>query len=70
MIVKIQRPLMTNGQEKPQALIYNQDRSVEAMIDYEAYEGMFELYELKIYHYAHMEGTILHIDERAPDQDW
>lgn len=69
MIVKIQKPFMTNGSE-PIAFIYDEFRAHETQVPLSTVDQLFFLNEYKIYHHAHMEGTILHIDERTQDQDW
>jgi hypothetical protein len=70
MIVKIQRPLMTNGDE-PMALIYSKDRYVEYMCPFHQVEELFGMDEQKIYHHAVLgKGRKLLINKRAPDQDW
>ena len=64
-IVKIQKPIA--GNTRHPCLIYNEDRSVETFAEC---EQLFGKGEFKIYHRAHLEGTILHIDERVEDQDF
>jgi hypothetical protein len=51
-------------------LIYNEDRSI--FYEQEATEELRAILfdRLKRYLYAHLEGTILNLDEDAPDQDW
>ena len=75
MIVKIQRPLMTNGSE-PMALVYDQTRrNINAMIPYFEVEELFAVEDgeeppLKVYHQASIEFGQLAIEERVEDQDW
>jgi hypothetical protein len=65
-IVKVQLSAYPAGR----VLIYNKDRSLRYECntppDLEADMGD----EMKAFRYAHMEGTILHLDEDAPWQDW
>lgn len=75
MIVKIQRPLMTNGDE-PMAFVYNKDRlTINAMIPYFEVEELFvaedgEEPPSKVYHEAALINGNLEIGERVEDQDW
>lgn len=69
MIVKIQKPLMTNGDE-PLAYIYNQSRSVELHIPLSTVESLFEEGEFKIFAKARLIGTTLKILGKAKWQDW
>lgn len=64
-IVKIQKPIV--GNDRHPCLVYNEDRSVMTHADL---LQLFDEHEYKIYHRAHLEGTILHIDERVEDQDF
>jgi hypothetical protein len=75
MIVKIQRPLMTNGNSVPMALIYDQNRNLHEMLPYFEIEELFAVDDgeeppLKVYHDANLSNGILHIGERVEDQDW
>lgn len=74
MIIKIQRPLMTNGDE-PMALIYNKDRSIEHMCPYFEVEELFaskdgEELPAKVYHKADIIDTKLVIGRRVEDRNW
>lgn len=71
MMVKIQRPLFST-EPRTECLIYNEDRSVLALLTEPSVFQLFGKEEYKIYHHAHMEGTILHIDDRCENQvfDW
>lgn len=69
MIVKIQRPLMTNGDE-PMALIYNQSKTHMVHVPLSTVESMFEEGEQKIYAKARMVGTTLHIRSKTEPRDW
>ena len=67
MIVKIQKPLVTNA-KNPEYLVYNQSRTVQLQIP-----GLDELFtggELRIYHKARLKGDQLIIKERVNDQLW
>jgi len=68
MIVKLQIQMFPDPGSR--VLIYNEDRSV-----YYEQEATEELRAIlfdrpKRYLYAHLEGTLLHLDKDAPDQDW
>lgn len=69
MIVKIQRPLMTN-EDEPMALIYDQSRAFLTQYPYTAVESLFEDGSLKVYHLAKLVGTELEIGVRVKDQEW
>lgn len=69
MIVKIQRPVVTN-EPVPLALFYNEDRSLFTQQPFENVEPLFKEGELKIYVEAEVVGTLLMIDHRVEDQDW
>jgi hypothetical protein len=68
MIVKLQIQLAPDPGSR--VLIYNEDRSI--FYEQEATEELRAILfdRLKRYLYAHLEGTILNLDEDAPDQDW
>ena len=68
-IVKVQTPLMTNDPE-PKALVYDEKRWVEDQfpITKALKDAMGDSH--KRYFWAHMEGTELHLDERAGAQPW
>jgi hypothetical protein len=69
MIVKVQRPLFTT-EKIPKVLIYNRARTIEWFEPYTDYwKGWFGKH-LKRYAKAHIEKTILIIDEVVADQDW
>jgi len=71
MIVKVQIPLAgSDAQAMGEALIYNEGRTIEALLPItddllEAMDG-----EPKAFFYAHMEGTNLLLDGPAPWQEW
>lgn len=70
MIVKIQRPLMTNGDE-PMALVYNRGRKFTAQMPFTAeIEELFADGSLKVYHEARERNGKLMIGERVKDQDF
>lgn len=69
MIIKLQRPIWTSGEEQD-ILIYNKHRSIMFEWNTPELNELFGSDEYKIYHHAHMKGTLLHIGKRAPDQDW
>lgn len=48
MIVKIQRPLMTNGEE-PMALLYDRDRTFQVQVPLSHVEQLFKGNEVKAY---------------------
>lgn len=66
VIVKIQRPLMTNGSE-PMALVYNRSRSFEAHMPMTSdIAALFDDGSLKVYHSASLDGDKLLIGKRLP----
>lgn len=70
MIVKIQRPLMTN-EANPQALVYTKDRIVDFTIDASKVDKAFGPGEYKVYHNASLSSKgVLHVGSRVADQDW
>ncbi|ALC12523.1 hypothetical protein [Sphingopyxis sp. 113P3] len=70
MIVKIQRPIVSNADE-PMALVYNRDRSLEAhMLMTPGIEALFADGSLKVYHRASLRGTELHIGRRVKEPNW
>ncbi len=75
MIVKIQRPLMTNGEE-PMALVYDQTRKrINAFIPYSMVEALFMIpggdpETPKIYCEVEMVGTQMQVNGIVEDQDW
>lgn len=69
-IVKVQIPLMTNGVE-PTALIYNKDRSIIVQIPIsDEILSMFQPGQYKIYVFAELKDTLLHLGDNAPEQNW
>jgi hypothetical protein len=68
MVVKIQYPLFTTG--KPEVLIYDKRKTVVFLLPYKGKWKELLGDKLKIYARAHMEKTILVIDEVIPDQSW
>lgn len=69
VIVKVQLPLSTNL-EVPEALIYNQDRSILCQLPVSDDLKKSMGGAAKQYFFAELRGTILHLDKRAPWQDW
>lgn len=69
MIVKIQKPLMTNGQE-PMALIYNRSKSVWLNIPFHMVSELFQNDELKIYADVKIKNKKLIIREFVDEQDF
>ncbi len=69
-IVKIQRPLMTNGQGRLSALIYNEDRSIMTEVPLEEFSHLFKNDEFKIYHRFKRKNGNFIIKERVKDQNW
>ncbi len=69
MIVKIQKPLMTNGDE-PMALIYNQSRSVHIQIPFSRVQHLFDDDEIKIYTKARIFMKQLIILSKVEDRNW
>lgn len=71
MIVKVQIPLSgSDPQAMSAAFIYDEARTIEALLPItddllEAMDG-----EYKAFFHAHLEGTNLFIDGRAPWQEW
>lgn len=73
MIVKIQLPLMTNGNSEPMALIYNRSRRFQMQIAAKDVLELFEPGELKIYAKVRTVGfrkKKLQILEVLPEQDF
>ena len=70
MIVKIQKPLMTNGNSEPMALIYNQSRSIQLQIPFAQVEHMFDEDELKIYAKAKVFMKNLVINKKVEERNW
>ena len=68
MIVKCQKPLCTNS--VPMVLIYNKTRTVVRQEPYTKSWNKWFGSKLKFYAKAHVEGTILVIDEIVKDQPW
>jgi hypothetical protein len=69
MIVKIQRPLVSNDDDPP-ALLYNEDRSVSLQVPFIDVAQLFGTFQLKVYVNAAMVGDTLVLGEIVPDQDW
>lgn len=71
MIVKVQRPLEWSGKQAL-ALIYDQERSYQAMPPFDSVEHLFNDGEDKVYYHATVndEQTAIKFHERAPDQRW
>jgi hypothetical protein len=67
MIVKIQKPL---GGGEGDAFIYDEDRSVMYLTPIKNVISLFGKNELKIFRYAELIDTKLHIGKIAPWQDW
>lgn len=68
MIVKVQKPLFTNG--VPEVLIYNKSRTVLHMSRYtKEWEKWFGN-RLKRYANAHIEDQIVIIDDIVADRNW
>lgn len=68
MIVKVQVPLATNT--APQALVYNEDRTVELFIPISNGLKAIMRGRPKVYFYAEVRKKLLHINEEAPRQEW
>lgn len=69
-IVKLQRPLLTSGPAEV-VLVYNRNRSVHAMLPMpRKVRRQIMGTELKQFCWAHMQGTVIHIDAIAPWQEW
>ena len=68
-IVKVQRPLVTSGPPN-EVFVYDRRRSVEAMLPAPRKLRQMMGEEFKQFWYAHMEGTVLHLDGIAPWQEW
>lgn len=70
MIVKVQLPLAGSGPTMRPVLVYNESRSIEALIPLTS--DLLEVMngELKAFFHAHMEGTNLFLDDPAPWQEW
>lgn len=71
MVVKIQRPLMTNL-EQPQVLIYDKERTVVRQRPLEELQQLFIGNEVKIYHRAFYDpiSNVLEIAERVDPPGW
>jgi len=73
VIVKIQIPVSycLSGDKVPEALIYNEDRSVQLMVPVDKVTGIFKDDEYKIFCNATInDKNKLVIGTRAPEQDW
>jgi len=68
-IVKVQRPLSSNVEDPP-ALVYNKDRSLTMQWPMDDAIKRIMGRELKVYWWAYMQGTVLHLDKPAEEQDW
>ncbi len=68
-IVKVQVPVMTNDPH-PQALVYDERRCIEQQMPITPDLRVAMGDSHKRYFWAHMEGTELHLDERAGAQPW
>lgn len=70
MIVKCQRQSFPDP-DSTDILVYNRNNSVHAIIQLpvEEIEYLFQD-DRKVYANAHIEGTIIVIDEVVEDQDW
>jgi len=69
MIFKVQRPLA--GNDMSQALVYNEDRTIELFIPLSEIIDMFkEKQQPKIYVIGAIHGQKLFVDSFAKDQDW
>jgi hypothetical protein len=70
MIVKVQLPLASNA-PKPECLVYNEDRSVEAMLPVtNEVVDLFGADEVKAFFYATLKGDNIELQGRAPWQIW
>lgn len=69
MIFKIQKPLMTNGNDEPMALLYDRSRRVQKLIPWPMIEEFFQPGQLKVYIRGNInrKGQLL-IDEIMPPQ--
>lgn len=67
-IVKIQIPIFTNAMAE--ALIYNEDRSIEVTLPITKDLRKIMKKRPKAYFYAEVKNKLLHIDTEAPWQDW
>lgn len=65
MIVKIQRPLMTNGNNEPMALIYDEPRAHMLLMPWHQCEELFDDDELRIYVEVEIQDKKLHIGDRV-----
>jgi hypothetical protein len=69
MIFKIQKPI-SSTEEIPEALIYNQSRSIFFQRPFSEVAELFEKNELKIYVRGKVINNILHIDRKLRPRDW
>ena len=69
LILKVQIPIMSSD-PNPDAMIYNEDRSILTLVPTEAVKSYFKPQQYKVFVFGEMKGTLLHLGELAPEQDW
>lgn len=68
-VVKVQFPIVTSAPQQ-RALVYDRYRTVEQEFPITKAFRRAMGGSVKAYFWAHMEGTELHLDERAGNQSW
>ena len=69
-IFKIQRPLMSTGNNPPY-MLYNESRSITRYIPADMIDDIWPGNEVKIYVRGHIDDKgKLHIDKRVKNQSW
>lgn len=68
-IFKVQLPI-TSTDPNPSALIYNEDRSFYELPHRSLVEHLFGENEVKIFVYGELIDNALHLEDRAPYQEW
>ena len=68
-IFKVQLPVSSNV-PNPSALIYNEDRSIEEHLDVNLVKQYFIGNEMKVFIYGVLTDEVLHLEGRAPYQEW
>lgn len=68
VVVKVQRELTGSRN----VLVYNEDRSVmyETALPRDELNKLFGKGEFKVYVVAEIQGTVLHLGQRVPEQEW
>ena len=68
-IFKVQLPIGSNDPNPP-ALIYNEDRSITEHLNVSLVKQYFSENEMKVFIYGELIDEVLHLEGRAPYQEW